>query len=259
MEIDTQLLEGHISIEAALEARTRPIYKILIQQDKAQSSRIKRQQRQRHLTHIQQMAASQDIPVQFAPAAEIDTQANGQSHGGLIAVVGPRHFVSMGDLLHNRECPFVVMLDGIEDPFNFGQAVRALYAAGATGLVVRPRNWMTAAGVVARASAGASERMETAVAEDAETAAGFFRQQGLQIACTGQTESTSLYAADLTQPLFLVLGGEKRGITRSFMRNADVVLEIPYGRSYGYALGAAAAAAIISFEVMRQRQGAVTG
>lgn len=253
METDVQLLEGHISIEAALEARSRPIYKIVIQQDKAQSSRVKRQQRQRHLAHIEQMAASQGVPLHFAPAAEIDAQANGQSHGGMIAVVGPRHFVSMDDLLHNRDCPFIVMLDGIEDPFNFGQAVRTLYAAGASGLVVRPRNWMTAAGVVARSSAGASERMATAVAEDAETAADFFHQQGLQIACTGQEGATSLYATDLTQPLFLLLGGEKRGITRSFLRKADLIIEIPYGRDVRYALGAAAAAAIIGFEAMRQR------
>lgn len=249
-----QLLEGHISIEAALEARARPIHKILIQEEQAQSSRIKRQQRNRALAQIQQMAAAQNIPVHRAAGSEIDALANGQSHGGMIALVGPRHFVSMSELLQNRACPFIVMLDGIEDPFNFGQSVRALYAAGATGLVVRPRNWMAAAGVVARASAGATERIATAVAEDADEAADFFRQHGLQVACTGQERAVSLYDADLTHPLFLVLGGEKRGITRSFMRKADLILEIPYGRTYRYSLGAAAATAIIAFETMRQRK-----
>ena len=215
--------------------------------------RVRRQRHNRSITQIEQLAAAQDIPVHFVPGAEINEMADGQSHGGMIATVGPRHFVSMAELLQNKECPFIVMLDGIEDPFNFGQAVRALYASGATGLVVRPRNWMSAAAIVARASAGATERMATAIAEDADEAADFFRQQRLQVACTGQERAISVYKANLTQPLFLVLGGEKRGVTRSFMRKVDLILEIPYGRSYRYALGTAAAAAILAFEIMRQR------
>jgi 23S rRNA (guanosine2251-2'-O)-methyltransferase len=64
--------------------------------------------------------------------------------------------------------------------------------------------------------------------------------------------------ADLTQPLFLLIGGEKRGITRSFLRQADLRLEIPYGRAFRQSLGVTAAAAILGYEVMRQR-GKMTG
>jgi 23S rRNA (guanosine2251-2'-O)-methyltransferase len=145
------------------------------------------------------------------------------------------------------------MLDGIEDPFNFGQAIRALYAAGADGLVVRPRNWLSAAGIVARASAGTAELMPTAVAETSLDAATFFRQHGLTIACTSDKGATSLYDADLTGPLFLLIGGERRGITRSFLDQADLKVQIPYGRSFSFSLGAAAATAVISFEAARQR------
>ena len=60
-------------------------------------------------------------------------------------------FVDLAQIAANVPAPFVAMLDGVEDPYNFGQAVRALYAAGAHGLILRPRNWLTAAGVVARA------------------------------------------------------------------------------------------------------------
>ncbi len=146
------------------------------------------------------------------------------------------------------------MLDGIEDPFNFGYAVRVLYAAGADGLVVRPRNWTSAAGVVARASAGASELIPIAVAETALDAATALRTQGLTIACTVHKQSISIYNANLTIPLFLVIGGEKRGITRSFLDKADLLLHIPYGRAFAQSLGAASAAAILGFEIMRQRR-----
>jgi len=149
------------------------------------------------------------------------------------------------------------MLDGIEDPFNFGQAVRALYAAGVTGLVLRPRNWLSASAVVARASAGASEWMPTAVAEEPKSAAAFFRARGLRIAATARDRrAISLYDVDLTVPTFLVIGGEKRGMSREFMDSADVLIKIPYQRKFPHSLGSAASAAVIAFEMMRQGFGA---
>ncbi len=146
------------------------------------------------------------------------------------------------------------MLDGIEDPFNFGYSLRALYAAGVDGLVVRPRNWMSAAGTVARSSAGASEWVPTAVAETAEEAAAFFRQRGLTVACAAKDDrAVPLFTADLSSPLFLLVGGEKRGITRSFMDQADLLLEIPYGREFRQSLGTTSAASVLGFEILRQR------
>ena len=113
---------------------------------------------------------------------------------------------------------------------------------------------MTATAVVARSSAGATELMPTAVAESALEAAAFFRERGLMVACTAKKSAISLYEADLTGPLFLLIGGEKRGITRSFLDQADIRLTIPYGRSFRHSLGAAASTAVFAFELSRQRK-----
>ncbi|MCS7071637.1 MAG: RNA methyltransferase, partial [Anaerolinea sp.] len=161
--------------------------------------------------------------------------------------------VSLDELIARSAVPWVVMLDGVEDPFNFGQAIRALYAAGADGLVVRPRSWLSAAGVVARASAGASEWMPTAIVETAQQAADWFRRRGMPTAVTDHRRAVSIYEVDLSGPLFLVIGGEKRGVTRSFADAADMRLRIPYGRSFGQALDTTSAAAALAFEIMRQR------
>ncbi|NJN55432.1 MAG: RNA methyltransferase [Anaerolineae bacterium] len=233
---------------AALAANSRPITAVYIQQNS-------KQRHDRKLTHLAETAVAAQIPVQWVDDNFINQHASGSSHGGVLARVGPRRFVTCADLLAGVARPYIVMLDGIEDPFNFGQAVRALYAAGADGLVVRPRNWLSAASTVARSSAGASEWLPTAVAETAEDAAAYFRTQGLTIACTSQEQAISLYDADLTRPLFVLMGGEKRGITRSFLRQADLRLEIPYGRAnFSHSLGTAAATAVLSFEIMRQRR-----
>lgn len=236
-------LEGRISVEAAIRGANRDIEAIYLRAGK----------RDRSLSRLRKTAENATIPISKVDDEFFAANASGKSHGGVLARVGPRRFADITSLVEGGERPFIVMLDGIEDPFNFGQAVRALYAAGATGLVVRPRNWLSAAAVVTRSSAGASELLPTAVAETALEAAEFFRQAGLLIACTARESAVSIYEADLTQATFLLIGGEKRGITRSFLDQADVRLEIPYGRSFAHSLGAAASTAVIAFEVLRQR------
>ena len=236
-------LEGAISIEAALAAASRDVAMIYVQEDKWDSG----------TRRLLKAAEAAEVTVDRVGRDFIEERAGGSSHGGVIALVGPRRFLTMAQLVEGKARPAVVMLDGVEDPFNFGQAVRALYAAGIDGLVVRTRNWLSAAAIVARASAGTSELMPTAIAESAEEAADFYRERGLAVACTTRKGAVSIYEADLSAPLFLLLGGEKRGVTRSFADKADLRLQIPYGRPFRHSLGASASAAIVAFEMMRQR------
>jgi 23S rRNA (guanosine2251-2'-O)-methyltransferase len=250
-------LEGEISILAAIEARNRPIRRIVISMDKQPDD----------VRHLAQAARAAGVRIERLPREQIDALANGKTHGGMIAEVGERKFLTLEDLLtvapalshpltrsgERTNAPFIVMLDGIEDPFNFGQAVRSFYAAGVDGLVVRPRNWMSAAGVVARASAGASELMPTAIADDPRTAADFYKERGLRIATTARDRrAVSIYNVDLTPATFLVIGGEKRGMSREFMDSADVLIKIPYRRKFPHSLGTVASASVIAFEMMRQ-------
>lgn len=244
------LMEGFLSVLAALDGGRRTVHVVLLRAGKEDGQ----------TRHLEQRARAARVPVEHVAPDVIDDLAGGRTHGGVLARVGPYRFAPLADLLAGPTVPFVAMIDGVEDPFNFGQSVRALYAAGATGLVLRPRNWLSAAKVVARASAGASELIPTGVAETASEAADFFRGHGLAVAgATDERGSRSVYEADLTRPLFLLIGGEKRGITRSFLDQADLKLRIPYGRPLAHSLGTAAAAAVLAFEVMRQRMAARPG
>ena len=240
------ILEGYLSIEAALDAGFRDVHQILIDESK---------RRDRRLRGLRRQAQAAGVPVSFVSRADIEKSASGSSHGGLLARVSARRFCQLNELLPRDRAAFVVMLDGIEDPYNFAGAIRALYAAGADGAVLRPRNWSSASALVGRASAGTIERLPLAIAESAAESAEFYRGRGLAIACAAKTESSrSLYEVDLTQPLFLLIGGEKRGVTRSFLRSADLPLRVPYGRNFGHSLGTVGAASVIAFEVMRQRR-----
>ena len=249
MDQASGLLEGRLAVQAAIEAGWRDVHRILIDS---------RKRYDRRLSVLLRQADEANIPVSFVTKDAVQQRAGGKSHGGVLAEVGERRFCDPADLLPVERAAFIVMLDGIEDPYNFAGAVRCLYAAGVDGLVLRPRNWTSAGAIVGRASAGAIERMPLAIAETAAQAADFYRAQGLQIAVAAKSaRSRSPDQADLTRPTFLLIGGERRGVTRSFAQSADLTLEIPYGRDFDQSLGTVAATAIIAFEVKRQREPAL--
>jgi 23S rRNA (guanosine2251-2'-O)-methyltransferase len=237
------VVEGHVSIEAVLEGGARPVHRIWAVRPG-----------DRRFGRLRALAREGGVTIDQVDASAIDELASGRTHGGAIALVGPRRDASVDELIAEAgEGSLIVMLDGIEDPFNHGQAVRALYAAGVDGLVVR-RNWETAVGTVTRASAGTTELMFTARVNSADEAASAFRRAGYRIACAvTAADAVELTEADLTGSLFVLIGGERRGVTRSF-KEADLRLRIGYGRHRAPQLGAAAAAAIIGFEALRQRR-----
>jgi 23S rRNA (guanosine2251-2'-O)-methyltransferase len=239
------VLEGAISVLAALAAQVRPIDKIYLRRDKPLAS----------FKLIERAATQAGVAVERVDPAVIDAHTSGRTHGGIVALAGLRRYLALDELGRGVSNPFIILLDGIEDPFNLGQAIRALYAAGAQGLVMRPRYWRNAEGIIVRASAGASEWMPTAVAGDISTAVNHFAARGLKIVCTvAEGKGALLYEADLRQPLLLVVGGEHRGITRMVLRQADLCLRIPYGAGFERTLGAASAVAVLAFEILRQRR-----
>ena len=244
MVAEESQLEGARSILAALEADSRPIQAIYASDEK----------RGRELARIERLAAARGIPIERLPAAAIDERAQGKSHGGLLARVGARRYRPPPKLLPATGAPFLALLDGVEDPYNFGQALRSLYAAGVDGVILNERDWGSAAGIVARASAGASERLAMARVASLGEAIAFASDAGLQVACSAHSRrAISCYEADLTGPILLLLGGERRGIAARWRALADLTLRIPY-EARGLSLGTAAATAVLAFEIRRQRQ-----
>lgn len=237
----TTWLEGGLAVQAALEANSREVYRLVVSAERFDG----------RVAGLQTTAAARGIPAARLSPDALAEEVGFAPVGGLAALVGPRRTVALETLVAGQD-PCLVMLDGVEDPYNYGQALRALYAAGITGAVARPRNWLDA-GPVIRASAGASELMPIALADSPEAAAQVARAQGLAVVCAAQEGALSMHTADLRQPLLLVVGGEKRGVTRSFLEQADLLVSIPYGRAFEQALGAAGAATVLAFEIMRQR------
>ena len=246
---DSVIFEGMTSLSAVLNAaesgNSRRILRVLYDRDKESS-------RARELAFLRREGAKRGYTVAAVTAEEIEALSTGNSHGGIIAECTSRELPALtSGMLPDRG--FAVLLEGIEDPYNFGYAVRTLYAAGADVLLLSPRNWMSAAGVVCRSSAGASELLPCFVAEPADCISAA-RSRGYKIVCAGIRDSVSAFDADLTKPILLIVGGEKRGISREVLDQADTVVRLDYGRPFRGSLSAATAASVLAYEVLRQNR-----
>jgi 23S rRNA (guanosine2251-2'-O)-methyltransferase len=211
-------------------------------------------QKSRELAYLAHQSERLGFPIVHVPPERLEDVTTGNTHGGIVAFCSDRTIPPLSDL--EKDIPedgFYAFLEGIEDPYNFGYALRSLYAAGIDGVVLPTRNWMTAAGVVARASAGTSERLRLWQASPAEIPA-FFRAHGYRTVFAGIRDSVSLYEADLKKPLLLVIGGEKRGISRAVLDEADLTVRIDYRSDFHGSLSASAATAVLAFEVLRQNR-----
>jgi len=241
------VLEGFLSVNAALNGQSRRIYELWIAEGKKEPK----------VRNLANRAKFEGISVRTVSAETLASKAEGRTHGGVLAFVGARRTVTPAELTASLPADrpaFLALLEGIEDPYNFGACVRSLYAAGAQGLLLPARNWMSAAGTVARASAGASELIPTAVYDDADEVRQAVKPLGITMLMAGRGEgSVSLYEADLTSPLLLCIGGENRGLSRAVADACQTQVYIPYGSDFRNSLSAAGASAAFAFEILRQR------
>lgn len=209
----------------------------------------KKRSKAKEISFLKAKSLALGFDLNFVDNEQICAVTVGNTHGGIIAQCSPRTIplLTSDSIIQNG---VYFLLDGIEDPYNFGNAVRSLYAAGIDGIVVGERNWLGVSGTVARSSAGTSELIPSYVSETAD-AVTLFKNAGYKIICAGIRDSVSIFDADLSRPLLVILGGEKRGISRTVLDLADEIVRIDYGSDFHGSLSASASAAVFGFEILR--------
>ncbi len=245
---DSVLFEGMTSLNAVIKGKRRKIETVYF--DEAMKDK-----KSRELAFIKRSADEYGFGTEFCTREYIEEISTGTSHGGIVFTCGERTISTLDAFTEDGDgiSGFYVMIEGVEDPYNFGYALRSVYAAGAAGVILPERNWMSAAGVVCRASAGASELLPLYVS-DSVAACEFFKGRGYKIVCAGIRDSVSAFDADLKAPLLLVAGGEKRGISSAVLSLADNVVRLDYGREFKGSLSTASAVSVLSYEVYRQNR-----
>ena len=251
---DALCFEGMTSIRAIIEGinsgvNDRQISTILYDKDKSDKNA-------KTLGYLKAVSSKYNFNLEEADAKALEEIALGNSHGGIIAICKERSIPTLTEEIFNEEIlkdGFYAMIQGIEDPYNFGYALRSLYAVGCNGIILGERNWMSAAGVVCRSSAGASEMFRVYKCDEIE-AADLFKKNGYNIVCADERTDNVLGECPLHFPILLVVGGEKRGISRGLLDLADTLVKIPYGREFKASLSAASATTMFAYEIMRQNR-----
>ena len=246
---DSTVFEGMTSIRAIISGidsgvNNRKITKILY--DTSKIHKIAK-----NIGYLKAVSNKYSFEVIESSSGELEELTLGSSHGGIIAITQDRALPYLDSASPLLPCGFYVMIEGIEDPYNFGYSLRSLYAMGCSGIILSERNWMSAAGVVARSSAGASEMFEMYKSSPADCVE-IFKAKGYKVVCADENTDNILGQCELKLPLLLIVGGEKRGISRQIIDSADLLVKIDYAREFRASLSAASATTMFAYEVARQ-------
>jgi 23S rRNA (guanosine2251-2'-O)-methyltransferase len=205
---------------------------------------------------LERLARSAGAKVRHAPRPRLDRLAGTDRHQGVVAVVADFEYAELDDVLAAARAsgrpPLLVVLDGVEDPHNLGAIVRSALALGAHGVVIPKDRAVGVTPAVAKASAGAVERLPVARVTNVAKALEGLKDAGVWSVALAADGDRPIEALDLRGPTALVLGSEAEGLRPLVRKTCDHAARIPMSGDLD-SLSVSAAAAVALYETARQR------
>ncbi len=200
-------------------------------------------------------AKKTDTIVNFVSKERLNEMSETGHHQGVIAQVAAYEYSDIDTMLkaaeEKGEPPFLIFLDGIEDPHNLGAIIRTADLAGAHGVVISKHRAVGLTSTVARASAGAVNYVPVARVTNIGTEIENLKKKGLWFVCADMS-GTKMYDLALTGPIGLVIGSEGEGVSRLVKEKCDFTAAIPMKGKID-SLNASVAAGVLMYEIVRQR------
>lgn len=210
----------------------------------------------RSIQEILTRSKDEQIPMQFVPRARLDQLSEGGNHQGVLAQVAAYQYASLDDLFRRaeqqKEMPFFILLDGLEDPHNLGTILRTADAVGAHGVIIPKRRAVGLTSVVAKTSAGAIEYVPVAKVTNLNRVADELKERGLWLVGSDGAAKDEYTQIDYQMPLALIIGSEGRGLSSLLKKKCDFLVKLPM-RGKVTSLNASVAAGILMYEVLRGR------
>ena len=208
------------------------------------------------IQQIMRMAKQKGIIVSACDGKKLDFMSGNGAHQGVLAVISQTEYCSVDDLLQTAqekgEPPFLVMLDGIEDPHNLGAIIRSCNVAGVHGVIIPKHRAAGVNATVYKASAGAVNYTKVAKVSNLKNTMGELKEKGLWFFGAEADGDQMYYQADLKGPVCIVIGSEGSGISRLVREGCDFLVKIPVMGQIN-SLNASVAAGILIFETLKQR------
>ncbi len=213
------------------------------------------------MAQVLQQAEAKKIPLQSLPRVELDRLAKTDKHQGIAAAMAGVDYVDCETILseaqtkHPERKIAMLLLDGVEDPRNLGAILRVAEGAGFDGVVITKRRCAEVTAVTIKTSAGAAFHLPIAQVSNLANTISFLKEQRLWIVGLEEEAQETIYSLDAKLPLALVLGGEGQGLHRLVRERCDFLYKIPMAGKIA-SLNVATAAAVVCYEVVRQRMAA---
>ena len=244
--MNKNIIFGTRPVIEAIEAG-RPIDKVLIKKG-ADGPQMQR---------LREMCKIHRIQVQEVPVEKLNRLTRNANHQGVAAQASAIDYAEISevvdDIQSKGEVPLIVVFDGVTDVRNFGGIARSAECAGAQALVVPVKNAAPVNADAIKTSAGALNVIPVCRVGSIRNTLRYLQEQGMQVVAATEKSNTLLYEADFKKPTVLVMGSEDTGISKEVLKMCDVRLAIPLMGTIE-SLNVAAAAAVMLFEVVRQRK-----
>ena len=243
---DEEIVAGRHPVEEAFAAHRQAIRLLVVPQ------------RRQALEKIVLHATNLRIPIVEVEGGTLTALAGFDGHQGIALVTDRRQFAGLDDLIalaiKRNEAPFVLVLDSLEDPQNFGSLLRTAEASGVHGVVYPTSRQAPLSSAAIKASAGAVEHLLLVPVDDLADALTDLHVRGLRIIGSDADASLTARQADLRGPVVVVVGSEGQGLGPAVRRRCDTVVRIPM-RGHVTSLNAAVAGSILLYEASSQRGG----
>ena len=208
------------------------------------------------VSRILSMAKKNGTIVSFMKKEKLDSMSETKAHQGVIAYCAAAEYATVQEILKIAEDagedPFIIILDGIEDPHNLGAVIRTANTSGAHGVIIPKHRSATLSGTVAKASAGAVNYTKVAKVTNIGRTIDDLKKKGLWIMCADM-DGQDIYNSDLKGPIGIVIGNEGKGVSPLVREKCDIVISIPVMGQIE-SLNASVACGVMCYEVLRQRR-----
>lgn len=200
-------------------------------------------------------AKKKDTIIQFVKKERLDQLSESGKHQGVIAYMAAYEYAQLEDIFsiakEKKEDPFILILDGIEDPHNLGAMIRTANLAGVHGIIIPKRRAVGLTATVAKTSAGAINYVPVVKVTNLSKTMEELKEKGIWFVCADM-DGEVVYRLNLKGPIGLVIGAEGDGVSRLVKQNCDLYAKIPMKGDID-SLNASVAMGVLSYEIVRQR------
>lgn len=197
------------------------------------------------------LAKTAGVVVEFVKRDKLDKLCDGR-HQGVAALAAAINYSTLEEILELDESPFIVLLDELEDPQNFGAILRTAEAVGVHGVIIPKRRSVQLNATVFKTSAGAAEYVKVVQVTNVAQTLKNLRGRGLKIVGADMSAEINFRQANLTGGIVLIIGNEGKGMRRLTRENCDLLIKIPMVGKIN-SLNASAAGAVLMYEIFFQR------